>query len=43
MTVSELLWLTAQHRQGGYGALEVSYIDEGKWDTDMPTGMAVWA
>jgi hypothetical protein len=43
MTVSELLWLTAQHRPGGYGPLEVPYIDDGKWDTAMPTGMVFWA
>ena len=43
MTVSEPLWLTAQHKQGGYGPLEVSYIDDGNWDTDMPAGMIFWA
>ncbi len=43
MTVSELLWLTAQHKPDGYGPLEVSYIDEGHWDTDMPAGMIFWA
>ncbi|MGD0376605.1 MAG: glycoside hydrolase domain-containing protein [Streptosporangiaceae bacterium] len=43
MTVSELLWLTAQHKPGGYGSLEVPYFDDGNWDADMPAGMLFWA
>ncbi len=41
--VSELLWLTAQHKPGGYGPLEVPYINAGQWDTAMPAGMIFWA
>jgi hypothetical protein len=43
MTISELLWLTAQHKPDGYGSLEVPYIDSGNWDADMPAGMIFWA
>ena len=41
--VSQLLWLTAQHQPGGYAPAEAPYIDAGKWDTPMPTGMIFWA
>jgi Rv2525c-like, glycoside hydrolase-like domain len=42
-TVSRLIWLTAQHKPGGYGPLEVSYISAGQWDKPMPAGMIFWA
>jgi hypothetical protein len=43
MTISELLWLTAQHKPDGYGSLEIAYIDEGNWEANMPAGMIFWA
>jgi hypothetical protein len=43
MTISEILWLTAQHKPDGYGSLEMPYIDDGNWNADMPAGMLFWA
>jgi hypothetical protein len=43
VTVSDVLWLTAQHRPHGYGSLEASYVDAGRWGTAMPAGLVFWA
>jgi hypothetical protein len=43
MSVQEVLWLTARHKDGGYGKDQGGYISAGHWDEWVPKGSTWWA